>query len=183
MLNGEATRSKTITTRVESATRLWFRTSLDDKALTAAEPRGEVVHSLAIEGFVRIPDLMLEEIEPFSAKQPFEECGDSLAPVRALSGITLGPGYRKAVLDRIGGLRGCTHFLTLALGLVELHTLVTFLQMRGDAPYENRDDGEWMAAGLRIEPRLVDACIALRRESPVIVRAMDAAGRDDGPVK
>lgn len=176
MLNGEATRTKVLTTRVLSPTKVWFRYSLDDEAVTEAEPRGDTVHGLAIEGYLTVPDLVLESVEPSVTKQPFDECSDSHAPVRGLSGLTLGPGYRRAVLELMGGVRGCTHFLSLALGLIELHTLVTFLQMRAEAPYGEREDGAWMAAGLRIEPRLVDACVALRAESDVIIRARDAGG-------
>lgn len=175
VLNGEATRSKTLSTRVLSPAKVWFRYALEDSAVTKVEPGGDTVHDIAIEGYLRLPELILESVEAASTKQPFGECEASLDPVRGLSGLTLGPGYRQAVIERIGGARGCTHYLTLALGLVELHTLVTFLQMRAEASYEDRDDGEWMAAGLRIEPRLVDVCIALRAESDVIIRAREAS--------
>jgi hypothetical protein len=61
----------------------------------------------------------------------------------------------------------------MALDLGALHTLTTYLQMEVEAPRkgEGADDGRWMAIGLRVEPRLVNACIGLSSESPVIQAA------------
>ena len=42
------------------------------------------------------------------------------APFR-LRGLTLKRGYRRSVLEILGGTQGCSHFLTLALDLSSDH--------------------------------------------------------------
>jgi hypothetical protein len=44
----------------------------------------------------------------------------------------------------------------------------------------NRADGTWAAAGLRVEPGLMNACMALASDSPVQERALRALGTSDG---
>ena len=148
-----------------------FMSSLAD---TFRSPAGEHrIHELRLEGVLALPELVIESIEAYSIEQPFHTCGASVAPMRKLAGLRIGPGFRNAVLERIGGVQGCSHFVSMALDLGALHTLTTYLQMEVEAPRkgEGADDGRWMAIGLRVEPRLVNACIGLSSESPVIQAA------------
>ena len=151
-----------------------FMLRLDD---TSHSPQGdELIHSLGLEGELSLPELEIKSIKAHAYKHPYPECAASLAPVQQLVGTRIGPGFRDAVVKAMGRTRGCTHFLSLALDLAAAHTLSVFLQMRSRAPFAARNDGEdvWMRAGLEIEPRLENACIALRTESPVIQRARAA---------
>jgi DUF2889 family protein len=145
-----------------------FRATLDDRSFSAEGE--EVIHSLAIEGEISLPDLVIRSIEPHAYHQPYPECGASLQPVRGLVGIRIGPGFRDTVLKAMGRTLGCTHFLTLALDLGAAHTLSLYLRMRAHVPRKdpNGRDDEWMKTGLSIEPHLENACIALRSESRLI---------------
>ena len=40
---------------------------------------------------------------------PFNECTAASHPVRGLIGATVGPGWRRAIDDAMGGVQGCTH--------------------------------------------------------------------------
>lgn len=148
-----------------------FMLRLDD---TSHSPEGdELIHSLGLEGELSFPELEIKSIKAHAYKHPYPECAASLAPIQQLVGARIGPGFRDTILKAMGRTRGCTHFLTLALDLAAAHTLSVFLQMRSRAPFESRNDSEdvWMRTGLEIEPRLENACIALRTGSPVIQRA------------
>ncbi len=148
-----------------------FKASLDD---TCLNPDGkEVIHSLAIEGTISLPELEILSITPTANKQPYRECGASLDPVRQLVGLRIGTGFRAQVMELLGKTKGCTHFLTLALDIAAAHTLTIFLRMRDEVAFEGRDapDGTWIRMGLKIEPRLENACIALTSDSRVIVNA------------
>lgn len=145
-----------------------FTSTLTD---TFRSPAGESrIHELRLEGILTLPDLTIDSICAKAIEQPFHTCGASVEPMSRLAGVRIGPGFRQAVLEKIGGVQGCSHFLSMALDLGALHTLTTYLQMEAEAPRRGigADDGQWMAIGLRVEPRLVDACIGLSRESPVI---------------
>ena len=166
-----ARRTKSLEVEPIDDTRFRFRLSLEDKSFT--DDGEELIHSLRIDGELSIPDLVVLSIEPVAIHHPYAECGASLAPFRALIGARIGTGFRAAVLEAMGRERGCTHFMTLALDLGAAHTLSTFLRMSAKASYSQRNssDGEWMRAGLAIEPRLENACVALRTGMPVIENA------------
>jgi hypothetical protein len=168
-----ARRSKSLEVDRLDDSRIRFMLALEDTHYS--EDGTEVIHALEIAGELSVPDLEILAIEPRATFQPFVECAASLEPVRQMVGTRIGPGFRSRVLEVMGRERGCTHFLTLTLDLAAAHTLSTFLRMREQVPYAARDrsDGEWMRAGLELEPRLENACIALRSSSPVIQNAKD----------
>jgi len=165
-------RSKTLSTRRAGPDRFSFESALEDVSSTG--PDGdwrEIVHRIAIRGSVLLPDLRLDGVEAVTEVMPYDLCPAAAAAVGGLHGLRIGPGYRRAVLDLMGGTAGCTHFLTLALELAQLHTLVLHQQMREAVPRVQRVDPAWMRAGLAIEPRLIGACATLRADSPVILAA------------
>lgn len=166
-----ARRTKSLEVAPIDETKFRFSLALEDKSFT--DDGEDLIHSLRIDGEMSIPDLVVLSIEPVVIHHPYPECGASLAPFRALVGAKIGTGFRARVLEAMGRERGCTHFMTLALDLGAAHTLSTFLRMSAKASYSQRhsSDGEWMRAGLAIEPRLENACVALRSGMPAIENA------------
>ncbi len=166
-----ADRAKTLKVEPLNERLVRFVSSLTD---TFRSRRGDdIIHNLVVEGTLSLPDLVIQSINAHAIEQPFESCAASVVPMESLVGVRIGPGFRTEVLERIGGVKGCSHFLSLVLDLAALHTLTTYLQMEVEAPRSGigADDGRWMAVGLRVEPRLVNACVGLTSESPVIVSA------------
>jgi hypothetical protein len=150
-----------------------FRASLEDVSRDGAGE--ELIHSLALEGTISLPDLVIRTIEPKSYRQPHDGCAASLAPVRKLVGVCIGPGFRAKVLDAMGRTKGCTHFLSLALDLGASHTLSLFLRMRSQMRFDLRGESapRWIATGLAIEPKLENACIALTSQTDLVQTAKD----------
>lgn len=150
-----------------------FHVSLEDR--TAEGAGGEVIHSLAIDGTISLPDLVIRSAEPTATLHPYPECSASLDPVRRLVGIAIGPGYRTRVQEIMGGTKGCTHFLALALDLAASHTLTLFLRMREEEQFANRNvkGNKWIRLGLAAEPRLENACIALTSDSRMVKEAKE----------
>jgi hypothetical protein len=142
-------------------------TALDDPADV------ELIHELRIEATVTLPDLVIREIAAHADQQPYDRCAHTAAPVSGLTGVSLRRGYRRAVMDTLGGTLGCSHFLTLALDLSAANILSIYLRMRtlAEQSAENRADGTWAGAALRVEPGLMNACMALAEDSPVQHRA------------
>ncbi|OYU47353.1 MAG: hypothetical protein CFE31_16375 [Rhizobiales bacterium PAR1] len=159
-----------------------FFASLEDIHAAPAGP--ELIHSLSIEGTISLPELEILSIEPKANYQPFAQCSATVEPVRRLVGTRINAGFREAVLTAMGRTRGCTHFLALAMDVAASHTLTLFLRMRGSVPFEGRGqpEGAWIGTGLGFEPRLENACMGLRSESPVIVNAKafrETSGKTD----
>ena len=55
------------------------------------------------------------DIEAVIEKSPFVVCGGVSADYKQLVGLTIGAGWNRAIKERLGGVRGCTH-LTELLG-------------------------------------------------------------------
>jgi hypothetical protein len=145
---------------------------------TALDDPGDVelIHELRIEATVTLPDLVIREIAAHADHQPYDRCAHTVAPVAGLVGMSLRRGYRRAVMDALGGTLGCSHFLTLALDLSATNVLSIYLRMRKltTNTNRNRSDGTWAGAALRVEPGLVNACMALAEDSPVQRLAREA---------
>jgi hypothetical protein len=59
---------------------------------------------------------------------PFNECTAASHPVRGLIGATVGPGWRRAIDDAMGGVQGCTHVRELiqAMATVAYQTIPNY---------------------------------------------------------
>jgi hypothetical protein len=87
---------------------------------------------------------------------PYPVC-DAITPAfRKLEGLTIGPGWRRDVAKRLGGVQGCTH-------LVELLAPLATTAMQTIVPLRER-----AAPDPRRPPGHLDSCHALRRDGPVV---------------
>ena len=76
-------------------------------------PAGEPVHLLRVR--LTVDDgLTIRAVQAAAAHVPFAECHVAAdAPMQKLVGLTMGPGWRKAIEGAIGGVGGCTHLREL----------------------------------------------------------------------
>lgn len=116
---------------------------------------GEPVHDM----WVRLTVTDGFEITGVAAEMdrtPFAICREVPANFQRLVGLTIGPGWRRAVRERLGGIEGCTH-------LVELLAPVATTAFQTIYPLLRREKPEGEApAGSR--PRLLDTCHAFRSD-------------------
>lgn len=121
---------------------------------------GEPIHRMHIRLTVD-DDLVVRAAEAFTEAGPFSICGD-IAPIfAALVGLRVGPGWRKAVGERMGGVRGCTHLSELLLGPVTTTVLQTVGPARARRSTARRPG---------VKPAIIDSCHALAESSPVVAR-------------
>lgn len=87
---------------------------------------------------------------------PFPVC-DAITPAFAtLEGVRIGPGWRREVARRLGGVQGCTHLVEL-LGPLATTAMQTILPRRRCLdPISDKPPGH------------LDTCHALRRDGPVV---------------
>jgi hypothetical protein len=73
---------------------------------------GDPIHEMLLR--VTIDDkFVVQEIAAATDNSPFSICPD-IAPVYgSLVGLTMGPGWRKAVRQQVAGIQGCTHLTEL----------------------------------------------------------------------
>jgi hypothetical protein len=76
-------------------------------------PAGEPLHLLRVR--LTVDDgLTIRAVQSAAVSAPFAECQVPAAePMQKLVGLTMGPGWRKAIEGAIGGTAGCTHLREL----------------------------------------------------------------------
>ena len=89
---------------------------------------GEPIHRMHLR--LTVSDgLEVRAAEAVTEAGPFDLCGAITPKFASLIGLRIGPGWRKAVLERMGGVKGCTHLTELLLG-----PLTTTAMQRSPAP-------------------------------------------------
>lgn len=174
MITRNARREKAMDVVPLSDTELAITATLRDTSVALEDPADvEVIHDLRITARVTIPDLVIQDIAAHAEHQPYGECALTVAPVGALRGRSLRRGFRREVLAAVGGTKGCSHFLTLALDLSAANVMSIYLRMREQVACtpQTRADGTWTRAALQVEPGLVNACLAFAADSPVQIKA------------
>ena len=77
---------------------------------------GDHVHGMAIR--LTVDDAMkINDVAVTMPSTPFAECQPAKAPVALLIGRTLGAGWRNAIEEAMGGIRGCTHLRELLFNM------------------------------------------------------------------
>ena len=95
---------------------------LDIRSHDAVWPGGgraanEPIHSMRLRLTVDATGLIREAVASTNAS-PFEGVCGTIAPsYAALAGTRVGPGFRKRVLQLVGGVHGCTHMTELLVGM------------------------------------------------------------------
>jgi len=73
---------------------------------------GDPVHHMWLRLTIDL-DLKIHAAEAVTDSGPYENCGDIAGNFKKLAGVTIGPGWRKAIAERVGGVLGCTHLVEL----------------------------------------------------------------------
>jgi hypothetical protein len=106
-------------------------------------------------------DLVITACEAATDHSPYAICPRAAANFARLAGLRIGPGFTRAVKERVGGVEGCTHLreLLAQMATVAFQTLQPIRQRR-------RAEGERPAG----RPALVGTCLAWAPDSPVTRR-------------
>ncbi len=122
---------------------------------------GEAIHDMWIR-LTLDDDFVVREAEAATEAGPYAACPQAAPNLQRIKGATAGPGWHRAVRERVGGLAGCTH-LTEMLGAMATVAFQTIYPAR-------RRDGKTTAPPTR-KPRLIDSCHALRSDGEVVRKA------------
>lgn len=130
---------------------------------------GEPIHDMSIRLTVD-DELLVHDIEVVTSAAPFEICGDVAPRFAAVKGLRIGPGWRRALRERLGGAAGCTHQVEMlaAMATAAFQTIFPARQKAAEAA---------VATGAR--PPLLDSCHALAADSPVVKRLWPAFYRGE----
>ncbi len=96
---------------------------------------------------------------------PFDECPAAADPVRGLVGLTIGRGWRKAIDEAMGGIRGCTHVRELIAAMAT----VAFQTVPNYRLHQRRLRGEPRQV-LSRPSRQMGQCLGWDFDGPVVAR-------------
>ncbi len=127
---------------------------------------GDPLHGMWLRLTVR-EDMEIVACEASSDHTPYAVCPQAAPNFSRLAGLKIGPGFNRAVNERVGGVHGCTH-LREVLGQMATVAYQTLYPIR--ARKERAELARKTAAGEPVErkrPSLVGSCIAYAPDSEV----------------
>lgn len=140
-----------------------------------AIPPGEPLHGM----WVRLTvdeGMVIRACEAVSDHTPYAICPQAAPNFAALAGVSIGPGFNRAVKDRVGGVLGCTHLreLLAQMATVAYQTIAPAKWRRARLAREAAAaNGEVLPAAPRTLP--IGSCLAYAPDSPVVLRHREAA--------
>ena len=73
---------------------------------------GDPIHDLWLRLTIDL-DLLIHDAEASTDVGPYPHCGDITPNFKSLAGVKIGPGWRREIAARLGGVKGCTHLVEL----------------------------------------------------------------------
>lgn len=105
-------------------------------------------------------DMVIRGLRAETATGATPFCAESNAAYASLVGLKIGPGFKKLVKARVGGVRGCTHLTELMDGLGTAAMQTWFYPRRAQTARMRREQ----PAALLPRPWVLDTCHAYRAE-------------------
>ncbi|WFU31330.1 DUF2889 domain-containing protein [Bradyrhizobium brasilense] len=134
---------------------------IDSKTNAYANPwrevlPGEAMHDMSLRLTVDT-SFRICAVDVVSDSNPYPPCSEAAGAFAPLVGLTIGPGWKRNVRERIPQTVGCTHLYELigSVGSVMFQTILPVLQQQG-------------AFDRRPRPGLIDSCCAYRMGSDVV---------------
>jgi len=108
-------------------------------------------------------DFVIRDVIAVTDNSPFKICPEITPNYKALIGIKMGLGWRKAIRQKVGGVDGCTHLteLLFPMATVAMQTIWPLLRHR-----QNKADSDVGKSEKR--PVVLDTCHAWSTDSPVV---------------
>jgi hypothetical protein len=136
---------------------------------------GEPLHGM----WVRLTvgeDMVIRACEAATDFAPYAICPGAAPNFASLAGVSIGPGFNRAVKERVGGVRGCTHLreVLAQMATVAYQTIAPLRWRRARAEREAAiARGETPPPFRRTLP--VNSCFAYAEDGPVVRRHQEQA--------
>ena len=122
-----------------------------------ARQPGEPVHNMWLRLTIDL-DLVIHAAEAATDAGPYTPCGDITPSFKTLQGLTIGAGWRKNMLELVGGIKGCTHLVEL------LGPLATTAFQATNRAREKHNAGKPVTK----KPYQINACHMYKDDSPAV---------------
>ena len=121
----------------------------------AGEPLHEMFLRLTIDD-----DFIIRDVVAITENSPFKICPNITSAYKSLVGIQMGPGWRKSIRSKVGGVQGCTHLteLLFPMATVAMQTIWP-LRKKNKKNLEHKPHKR---------PTILDTCHVWASDSPVV---------------
>ncbi len=108
-------------------------------------------------------EFMIQDVVAATDNSPFEMCPSITPNYKSLVGIRMGPGWRKAIRMKVGGVQGCMHLteLLFPMATVAMQTIWPLLRHKKNKPDSSQENKSR-------RPMVLDTCHAWSTDSPVV---------------
>lgn len=147
---------------------------LDVKAYGYTEPfrgrraPGDPVHDMTVRLTVS-PDMQVRAIEVDMPETPYGTCQGARAAFQGLKGAHIGPGWRKAVNEAVGGVRGCTHVRELLFPMATV-AFQTIGGWSSDEPQTSAEQPREAPLRRSERPYFLDGCISWASDGEIVAQ-------------
>lgn len=125
-------------------------------------PPGRPVHDMSIR--LTLDDSMqVQAVAAVTDAAPYMPCREVAPKFETLVGLRIGPGWRREVRRRLGGINGCTHMVEL----IDVMATVAFQTVSKSQPREEADP-ETLWSGLKERPFFLDGCHSWRTDGEIV---------------
>lgn len=121
---------------------------------------GEALHGMWLRLTVD-DDLTILACEAVTDFSPYSICPGAAPNFAALAGVRIGPGFTRAVKERVGGVHGCTH-------LREMLAQMATVAFQTVYPVRRKREADSPAAAEAARNRMVGSCLAYAPDSPIV---------------
>lgn len=132
------------------------------------KPSGDL-HDMTIRMLLKIPELLIEDIEADMTTFPRDDCPDIKSSLDAVKGMKIGPGFTMKVRSMLSGVKGCTHLTHLLQTMTPAAMQGMWAYTAQKPPHERAD----MLTGdmaERVTKRMKNSCYAWREDGRVYTR-------------
>ncbi|MBI0434254.1 DUF2889 domain-containing protein [Roseomonas sp. KE0001] len=130
---------------------------------------GEALHGMWIRLTIDA-EMVIQSCEAATDFSPYAICPQAAPNFARLAGLRIGPGFNRAVQERVGGTVGCTHLREMLAQMATVAFQTSYARRRAARQEAGRDGRK---------PAQIGTCLAYAEDSPVVARHWPAyvAGR------
>ncbi len=125
---------------------------------------GEPLHDMSIRLTVD-DDFVVRDIEAVTDAGPYGVCPNITPNFKRMIGVTVGPGWRRAVRQRVGGTEGCTHLVELLIAMATVAFQTIYPAKAGTTGEAARNSN---GTGRTERPALLDTCHAFASDGELV---------------
>ena len=126
---------------------------------------GEPLHEMLLRVTID-NEFVIRDVVAVTDNSPFKICPEITSVYKTLVGIRMGPGWRKAIRKKVGGVQGCTHLteLLFPMATVAMQTIWPLLNHKrkavdSDTPKSDKSSNR---------PIVLDTCHAWSTNSLIV---------------